>query len=140
MNCKKLAQELVRLAKVLISEDDGFMDSEAYLSQDDVDLAIGQQFVASMNDRDYLTFEEVKVLCVSCADKMKEAGVTRIKKSSFSRVAKMTWDECIAEAKATGKTNPEAFCGWLRAYGPHGTVKPSKPGKVPKGYHPQKGK
>ncbi len=38
-------------------------------------------------------------------------------------VADMTWDECIAEAKKTGKRSPEKFCGWLKAHGPNASVK-----------------
>ena len=34
-------------------------------------------------------------------------------------VGDMTWDECIAEAKKTGKRSPDAFCGWLKAHGPN---------------------
>jgi len=41
---------------------------------------------------------------------------------------KMTWEECISEAEANPDVNdPEALCGWLRAYGPNAKKQEGKP-------------
>lgn len=104
------------------------------------------QKIASDQDDPWFTIDHVRSMCAACADKMERNGFSKIRKSAFleavglKRFADMTWDECIADAKKTGKKSPEAFCGWLKNYGPHGETKKGPSGKVPKGYHPQMAK
>jgi len=132
MEMEVVAQKLVKLAKELVRRSSPTQETAEGLRQ-----KVAGQLLEALEQRDYLTVEEVEVLCPPCAEKMRKANATKVAKKHFFRQADMTWDECIAEAKATGKRDPEAFCGWLRAYGPHGTVKKGPKGKVPKGYHPE---
>ena len=47
-----------------------------------------------------------------------------VKVDLLKALVKMTWEQCIAEArKDPDVTDPEKLCGWLRYYGPHGEKK-----------------
>jgi len=80
---------------------------------------------AAMSDDPWFTVEHVRGMCASCADKMERRGLSKIRKSAFlkavgmDKYGKMTWEECISEAKKTGKTDPDKFCGWLYWHGPN---------------------
>jgi hypothetical protein len=80
---------------------------------------------ASDQNDPWFTVDHVRGMCAACADKMERKGLAKIKRSHFlkavgqDRYGKMTWEECIADAKKTGKTSPEKFCGWLYHHGPN---------------------
>jgi len=110
------------------------MDSEAVVREL---IAVAEELVGFRAEGDpWLTRGQVAEICPGCAERMARDGLRRIR-ASVLRSA-MTWDECIADAKKKGVDDPEAFCGWLKHYGPHGETKKGPKGKVPKGYHPQK--
>ena len=111
-----LARRLVALAQAVQAEDEQRRKVEA---ADANRRALADKLLASIEARDYVTVEELAVLCPGCAKKAVKKGFSRVKKSSIVK-AGMTWEGCIAEAKKTGKDDPEAFCGWLRYYGPNG--------------------
>lgn len=50
---------------------------------------------------------------------MRKQVAERLLRMAKILMADMTWEECIADAKKTGKRSPEKFCGWLRWHGPN---------------------
>jgi hypothetical protein len=112
MNKIELAKSLVKLAKQIDADTKKQAAIEEYRTN------LGKELVAAMEGRNYLTIEEVGVICPPCAERMAAKKISRIKKSAIIN-AKMTWEECIADAKKTGKKDPEKFCGWLYWHGPN---------------------
>jgi len=127
--------------RIALPMEDSEMDERTMVAKQL--LKIAGEIIKDVQDP-WVTRDQVRKLCGSCADKMEARNMSRVRISKLlgadAKYADMTWEECIKDAKATGKKNPDAFCGWLRAYGPHGTVKKGPKGKVPKGYSPQKKK
>ena len=58
-------------------------------------------------------------LCKTASSDVARELLTVAKLFVSERQADMSWDECIAEAKKTGKRSPEKFCGWLKYHGPN---------------------
>lgn len=123
MTKQKLAKELVKLASELSASSESEDEIGIKKMASNYRQVLASKLVEGFEKRDYITAEEMETFCKPCAAKMREKKMSKISKQAFfKRQADMTWEECIEEAKKT-KNDPEAFCGWLRYYGPHGIKK-----------------
>jgi hypothetical protein len=100
-----IAEELEELEVIVAKEQEGLRTEVAL------------RLLAGMEERDYVTREELEAICPSCAKKMAKKGFARIKKSAL-KMANVKMSECVAEVgQNSGIENPEQLCAWLRFYG-----------------------
>ena len=113
MKDKKLAEALLGMAKELVAEDER---SEQKMTPEEARAEFGRMLAASLEDRDFLTVEEVRVICASCAEKMEAKRMRRISKDRFFKAYEsLPWDECIAKMKKNPKIkDPEKVCGYIK--------------------------